>query len=55
MFRLDQVPGILLAYMAGIKVALGVAVGAVGISVIISLLSRWGKINTDAMKGGGAA
>ncbi|KAL1853235.1 hypothetical protein Daus18300_011883 [Diaporthe australafricana] len=54
MFSADELGGILIAYMAGIKVAFAITVGAVGISAPISLLSRWKKINTEAL-GGGAA
>ena len=45
-FSGDDLSGILVAYMAGIKVAFAVTIGAVGISIPISLLSKWGKINT---------
>lgn len=46
-FSDDELIGILVAYMAGIKVAFAVAIGAVGISMPISLLSKWGKINQE--------
>ena len=44
-FSGDELNGVLVAYMAGIKVAFAITVGAVGISVPISLLSKWGRIN----------
>ncbi|KAK3207478.1 hypothetical protein GRF29_103g1161474 [Pseudopithomyces chartarum] len=57
-FSGDELSGILVAYMAGIKVAFAVTIGAVGISIPISLLSKWGKINTadssEAIKDEGA-
>ncbi len=54
-FPADQVPGILLAYMAGIKVAFAIAIGAVGAAFVVSLLSKWKKLNPEAMKAAGGA
>ncbi len=45
-FSVDELDGILVAYMAGIKVAFAVTIGAVGISFPLSLLSKWKRIST---------
>ena len=39
-FAAEELPGILRAYMAGIKVSAGVAIGATGFAFLISLFSR---------------
>jgi hypothetical protein len=44
-------PGILVAYMAGIKAAFAVAIGALGMSFVISLFSKWNRLNAHANKG----
>lgn len=54
-FTAEQVPGILIAYMDGIKTSLAIAVGAVGLSFIVSLFYDWKKLDTEAVKSSGAA
>jgi hypothetical protein len=55
-FTADQVPGIVVAYMEGIKVALAISIGATGVAFVISLFSSWKRLNTEAVKDvGGAA
>ncbi|KAK3326634.1 major facilitator superfamily-domain-containing protein [Apodospora peruviana] len=54
-FTEDQLPGILLGYMAGIKLTFAIATGAVGFGFVISLFSSWKRLNTDALKGAGGA
>lgn len=51
-FSADELGGILIAYMAGIKVTFAITIAAMGISAPISRLSRWKKINTDALGSG---
>lgn len=46
----DQVPGILLAYMAGIKVALAIAIADVGLALLATLFSSWKRLNKEALK-----
>ena len=46
----EQVPGILVAYMEGIETALALAVGAVGISFVVSLFSNFGRMDTRTLK-----
>ncbi len=48
-FPADQVPGILLAYMDGIKVSFAIAVGAVGAAFVVSLFSSWKRLNPEAL------
>lgn len=52
-FPADAVPGIIQAYMDGLKVAFAIAVAGAGVSFFISLGSRWSKLNTKNI--GGAA
>ena len=49
-FPLDQVPGIIVAYMAGIKVALGISIGGAGLGLVVCLCSRWKRLNPDMVK-----
>ncbi|KAL2163024.1 hypothetical protein VTH06DRAFT_6860 [Thermothelomyces fergusii] len=53
-FPADAVPGIVAAYMEGIKTALALAVGTTGSAFLISLFSDFRRLNTDALKTGGA-
>ncbi|KAK3942577.1 putative HC-toxin efflux carrier TOXA [Diplogelasinospora grovesii] len=54
-FTDEQIPGILVAYMAGIKVAFAIAIAGVGMAFAISLFSSWRRLNRDALKNTGAA
>jgi len=54
-FPVEDVAGIVLSYMAGIKVAFAISVGLIGLGFITSVSAPWGRINTEALKGGGAA
>jgi len=54
-FTADQVPSILVAYMAGIKAALTILIGATGIAFLVSLFSSWKRLNTEALEGMGSA
>ncbi|KAK1997330.1 MFS general substrate transporter [Colletotrichum falcatum] len=55
MFPADQVSGIVLAYMSGIKVAFAISIGATGLACIISLACRWKRLNTEDTKASGGA
>ncbi|KAK4245176.1 major facilitator superfamily-domain-containing protein [Corynascus novoguineensis] len=46
----DQVPGIVVAYMAGIKVAFGISIGGAGLGLVICLFSRWKRLHSDTVK-----
>lgn len=54
-FPPDKVPGILVAYMAGIKVPFAITIAGVGVAFIASLMSKWKRLNKEAIAGGGAA
>lgn len=54
-FPPEDVPGILIAYMAGIKVALGISIGGAGIALLIGIFGKWKRLNTETMKETGAA
>lgn len=50
-FPADAVPGIIHAYMDGLKVTFAIAIAGAGVSFLISLGSRWGKLNTANLSG----
>lgn len=54
-FTPDQVSGILLAYMAGLKIVFALALAATGIALCVSACNRWKRLNKEAVKAGGAA
>ena len=55
-FSADQVPGILVAYMIGLKSAFAIGLASTGVAlVIITLFQRWNRLNSAAIAGGGAA
>jgi MFS transporter, DHA2 family, glioxin efflux transporter len=54
-FKSAQVPGILIAYMAGLKIVFALTIAATGLAFCISLGAKWKRLNTDAIKNGGAA
>jgi hypothetical protein len=49
-FPADQIPGILVAYMAGIRVSFAIALAFVGVSTLVVLFSPWKRLNRDAVK-----
>lgn len=54
-FTPAQLPGLLIAYMAGLKIVFALAVAGTGAALCISLGNRWKRLNKEAIKGGGAA
>ncbi|KAK2765439.1 hypothetical protein FQN54_008288 [Arachnomyces sp. PD_36] len=54
-FAADQVPGLIVAYMAGIKVALAIPIGSTGVALLVSMLSKWKRLNKEAVKEAGGA
>ncbi len=55
-FSADQVPGILLAYISGLKIAFAIALASTGVAfIIITLFQKWNRLNTVAIAGGAAA
>lgn len=51
-FTPEQVPGILVAYMQGLKIAFSLAIGSTGLALIIVVFSKWSRLNTAAITGG---
>lgn len=55
-FSEDQIPGILVAYMKGLKTSFAIGIASSGIAfIIIVLFQRWNRLNIAAIAGGGAA
>ncbi|KAK7724451.1 hypothetical protein SLS63_008708 [Diaporthe eres] len=54
-FPASQVPGILMAYMAGIKVAFAIALTACSLSFIVGFLGGWSRLDPEAVKNASAA
>jgi hypothetical protein len=42
----DHVPRVVVAYMAGIKAALAIAIGGTGTAFLVSLFNRWKRIHS---------
>ncbi|KAE9375543.1 putative HC-toxin efflux carrier [Stipitochalara longipes BDJ] len=53
-FAASEVPGIIQAYMDGLKVAYAIAIAAAGISVLVSALSKWKNLKGKVQVGGAA-
>ncbi|GAB1313725.1 hypothetical protein MFIFM68171_03935 [Madurella fahalii] len=49
-FPADQVDGIVAAYMAGIKVALAIAIGGTGLGFLLALCGKWNRLNSAQVK-----
>jgi hypothetical protein len=47
-FTAEELPGILVAYMHGLKVAFAIALAAVGLSLCLTPFNSWKKINALA-------
>jgi hypothetical protein len=56
-FTPNQVPGIVFAYMAGLKVTFALVVALAGFTCLVGLLAPWKRINAESLKesGGGVA
>jgi hypothetical protein len=56
-FPPNQVPGIVFAYMAGVKVTFALVVGLAGFTCLVAAFAPWERINVQSMKesGGGVA
>ncbi|KAI1432410.1 major facilitator superfamily domain-containing protein [Xylaria sp. CBS 124048] len=52
-FSPEQVPGIVVAYAAGTKVAFALSLTACGTALIFSLLGGWRRLSPEAAKSGG--
>ena len=49
-FPAAQVPGILVAYIAAIKAAFALSIGASGVAFVFSLFNRWKRLSREAVK-----
>ncbi|GJC79011.1 putative efflux pump gsfJ [Colletotrichum liriopes] len=50
-FPAEAVPGIIQAYMDGLKIAFALTIAGAGVSFLVSLGSRWSKLNTKNLAG----
>ncbi|KAK4451967.1 major facilitator superfamily-domain-containing protein [Podospora aff. communis PSN243] len=53
-FPAEQIPGILVAYMEGLKTTFAIAVAGVGLAFVLSLFSSWQRLNREAVSTAGA-
>jgi hypothetical protein len=44
-FPPEQIPGILITYMQGIKGAFAIGIGMVGVSFLVSLFNTWKRLH----------
>ncbi|KAL0944550.1 major facilitator superfamily transporter [Colletotrichum truncatum] len=54
-FPADEVPGVVHAYMDGLKIAFAISIAGAGFAFLVSLGTRWSKLNTKKISGAGAA
>ena len=54
-FTSAQVPGVIAAYMAGIKVVFAITIGASGFASLFSLCGSWKKLHAEDLKNAGGA
>jgi hypothetical protein len=55
-FTAEQMPGVLIAYMSGLKTVFALAIAVTGVALLITALaSKWQRLDTEAIKNGGAA
>jgi hypothetical protein len=53
-FAAEDIPGIVIAYMAGIKVALAIATALAGAAALAAMLVPFKKLNMDKVQAGAA-
>ncbi|KAK3369997.1 major facilitator superfamily domain-containing protein [Podospora didyma] len=53
-FTPEQVPGILIAYMAGLKLTFAITIAGIGFATILSFFANFKRLNTEAITGGAA-
>lgn len=53
-FTAEQMPGIIVAYMDGLKISYAVAIAATGAALIISLASKWRNLRGKVVLSGAA-
>ncbi|KAK2034490.1 major facilitator superfamily transporter [Colletotrichum zoysiae] len=50
-FPAEAVPGVIRAYMEGLKIAFALSISGAGVAFLVSLGSRWSKLNTKNLTG----
>ena len=55
LFPVDQVAGILLGYMSGIKAVFAILTGTTGVAAIFSLFGSWKRMDPKSVENVGAA
>lgn len=53
-FSATQLPGVITAYMSGIRVAFAIVIAGVGISSIFTFFNSWKRLNIEALRSGAA-
>lgn len=53
-FPMEVLPGILIAYMRGIKITFALALAGTGVSFLLSFGSRWSRLNPKNIRPGAA-
>jgi hypothetical protein len=53
-FSAEQIPGIINAYMDGLKVSYAIAIAAAGIALLFSFASKWKNLKGKVVPGGAA-
>lgn len=54
-FTPEELPGILVAYMRGLKISFAVALGSTAMALVVVLFSKWKRLNPAAITGAPAA
>ena len=54
-FTSAQIPGVIAAYMAGIKVVFAITIAASGFAALFSLCGSWKKLHAEDLKNAGGA
>lgn len=54
-FSPEDLPSVLIGYMAGLKVAFAISIAGAGVAFVVSCFSRWQRLNPKDIQGGGAA
>lgn len=54
-FTGEELDGVLIAYMEGLKVAFAIATAGVGMAFVVSLFSSWKRLNPEVLKSAGGA
>jgi hypothetical protein len=50
-FPADRVPGVIDAYMSGLKVAFAITIGAAGLAFVVAFFSNWRRLKVNSSDG----